>query len=64
MKIEKIICDRCGAEIPEKTYYNPEEKTYKLIDTTRAPNGFFLHSEPVDLCDVCQEKLKEWFENV
>ena len=64
MKIEKIICDRCGAEVQEKIYHNPGEALYSLYNVNCTPIGTFASMSPIDLCDECQGKLKEWFENV
>ena len=54
MKIEKIICDRCGKEViyPISTHYNILEKH----------SNFFGGNCDIkmDLCQDCCDSLKEW----
>jgi len=60
MKIEKIVCDRCGKDI-----VLPVQVRYTLKVANRwieNGHGSFIESE-VDLCEDCQDKLKEWLEN-
>lgn len=69
MKIQKIICDRCGREAPEPKY---EEHDVCLGDAKlvleRATEGAgLLHYKPkfavspMDLCENCLVDLGEWF---
>lgn len=48
MKIEKMICDRCGAEVHYPT-------TRKIFLSKIGREG------GLDLCDKCHKELNEWF---
>lgn len=50
MKIEKVVCDRCG----EKVTYPAIRKLY--LSGLSREGGF-------DLCDNCHKELYMWFKN-
>ena len=57
MKVEKVICDRCGKEVEDEVW---SSKHYVLFEKDR--NGFWEHERTnvIDLCKKCQNSLRKW----
>jgi hypothetical protein len=60
MKIEKLVCDRCGAEATSEVW----EYSIALGSSLYYDNkSMLLHQVTIDLCNKCREEFKEWFKN-
>lgn len=51
------ICDRCGKEVPNVTYYT--ESGYAIM--RRDPRGIgYIYDDRVELCPKCQKALDDF----
>lgn len=57
MKVEKVICDRCGKEVEDEVWIS---KRYVLFE--KEPGNLFYKdkTDVIDLCKECQDSLRKW----
>lgn len=60
MKIEKVICDRCGREITRSITKYHLTKEGPIIVNER---NLEYRNIDIDLCANCQDELERWLED-
>lgn len=60
MRVEKVVCDRCGAEWPAE---NAEPGLLSLKARYRSGErpGWLPERRTLELCGVCRESFARWF---